>query len=191
MLKAFLMRDLARTLALFASMIGATMTFACDKGATETESKAPAPKGQTHAPSGSVSAAPAPTKKHPLAGRWRAQAEAEKTSVRLAPAVPTKTWARDNGKKASGTITLSITIDADGRITGSISGALGNLTVMGKADQTRLRAVVTSKSPGDDDSMNGVLTAAFNSGALTFKLRTSGPKGNIVRGASGTLKPQR
>ena len=88
-------------------------------------------------------------------GAWQGTFHAELFRVETA-AGGIKEWQRDDGKKASGDGTLSLQVAPDGTISGNAGGALGELTVSGRAEADRAAIRLASDQT---EGFHGVILA--------------------------------
>jgi len=102
-----------------------------------------------------------------------------------AGAPPDSQRSDDDPKANTGQGTLSIEVDADGAVTGTIEGALGSGTISGALDGEQVRAGLT---PADAGGFSGMLLLEPVKGSLRGTLRASGPDAIRVREAAITLK---
>lgn len=130
---------------------------------------APPPASALPAPSASAAAEPAL-----LSGTWEGSYDAKKGSIVLPPKVPDKTWAKDDGKSASGPGKVSITIGANGEITGTADGALGKSSLTGRMDGEMLRASVFPVDPAVQPAVTGVLVGKVHGDVIAAELRVAG-----------------
>lgn len=127
--------------------------------------------------SAGATAEPKPTAK--FAGAWGADFEATKGAVTLDPGVKEKAWTKDDGTAASGNGRIELTVDAEGTVTGKLTGSLGDAVIVGWADDTGLNATFTPPAEaGEGPRMSGTIAVQEQDGKL---------KGTI-RGASGDAK---
>lgn len=123
-----------------------------------------------------------------LAGAWKGEYEATKGSVELDPKVKDKTWKDDDGKKAAGKGTVSLTVLPDGGIEGKAQGALGNLSLAGQVDGEMIRATVLPDEPTHPLAMTGVLVGKIEGDVIRGRIRVAGPDATIVREAPIDLR---
>lgn len=146
-----------------------------------------APSASIAAP---VTASAAPKRVHPLAGNWRAKYTSKKGQVVVSQDVKDHVREADDGKRAIGEGTISISIDDTGDIRGKMTGALGDANITGNADDDTIRCGIFPERSGGD-SMAGVLYATVAGAALKGDVRVSGDNGEIVREASIELARER
>ena len=127
-----------------------------------------------------VAAAPA---KPWFEGSWQGAFQAELFRVEL-PVGGVKEWKQDDGKQASGEGKLSLEAAADGGVTGTAIGALGELSVAGRIDGDRAALTLTSARP---DGFHGVILASQTPDGLKGTLSASSADSLQVRQASVTL----
>ncbi len=142
------------------------------------------PPASAAAPSASAAAEPAP-----LSGRWEGSYDAKKGSIVLPPKVPDKTWAKDDGKSASGPGKISITIGPNGEITGTADGALGKSSLTGRMDGEMLRASVFPVDPAVPPAVTGVLVGKVHGDVIAGELRVAGgADASIIRESKVELR---
>jgi hypothetical protein len=131
-------------------------------------------------PAPSASAAPA---KAWFEGSWQGAFQAELLRIEL-PAGGVKEWKNDDGKKASGEGKLSLEAKPDGSVSGTASGALGELTVAGQVDGDRAALTLTSAQP---EGFHGVILATQTPEGMKGTLNASSGDSLQVRQAAVTL----
>jgi hypothetical protein len=153
---------------------------ACER-APKSDS-APAPSA---APSASLAVASAtPVASHPwFEGAWQGTFNAELSRIELAVG-GVKEWKQDEGKLASGPGKLQLQIAADGAVSGSASGALGDLHVTGQADADRVALTLTSAAP---EGFHGFVLASPAADGMQGALSASSADSLQVRKAAVTL----
>lgn len=150
-----------------------------------------APKGEASAsatPLASVSASAAPAaapaaQKPWFEGDWQGRFEAALFRIEL-PSGGVKEWKTDDGKQASGAGELSLTVSADGTVSGSAKGALGELTVSGRFEGDRAALTLVPATPG---GFQGVVLATRDGDTLKGTLNASSGDSLQVRRAEVTL----
>ena len=128
-----------------------------------------APVAATSATATTSASASAPAKAW-FEGSWQGAFQAELFRLET-PAGGVKAWKDDDGKAASGEGKLSFEATPDGSITGSVTGALGNLGISGHVDGDRAAlllsaaeaagfhgVILASQTP---DGMQGTLSASI------------------------------
>ncbi len=135
-----------------------------------------------------ASAAAAPTASAAGAGAWFVgawhgafQAELFRLEV---PIGGVKEWKADDGKLASGEGKLALQVAADGCVTGTASGALGELSVVGHVDGDRATLTLASSQP---DGFHGVILASQTSAGMSGTLSASTGDSLRARQAKVTL----
>ena len=116
-------------------------------------------------------------------GAWQGVYQAELFRIEL-PIGGVKEWKQDDGKQASGEGKLALTAAPDGSVTGSASGALGELLVVGRVDGDR--AALSFAAPGAE-GFHGVILAAQTPDGMQGTLNASSADSLQVRKASVTL----
>lgn len=132
------------------------------------------------APAPSASAAPA---KAWFEGSWQGAFQAELLRIEL-PAGGVKEWKNDDGKKASGEGKLLLEAGPDGSVSGTASGALGDLTIAGQVDGDRAALTLTSAQP---EGFHGVILATQTPEGMKGTLNASSGDSLQVRQAAVTL----
>ncbi len=120
-------------------------------------------------------------------GTWEGGGEAKRVSPTLDPGVKDADWAADDGARAVGPITFSITVDAEGRVQGTATGALGDCEVSGQTDGETIRASSRPRAE-EPGAMAGTLVVTLAADALEGELRASSADARLVRAASVTLR---
>jgi hypothetical protein len=135
------------------------------------------------APSASaVAPASAPAKAW-FEGAWQGVYQAELFRVEV-PVGGVKEWKLDDGKQASGAGKLSLEAAADGSVTGSASGALGELEISGRVDGDRAALMLAS---GEPNGFHGVILASQAPEGMKGTLTASSADSLQVRRASVLL----
>jgi hypothetical protein len=152
--------------------------------------------GQQAAPSTSQSAAPAAAPSASAAavqkpwyeGQWTGSYAAERFLIEL-PIGAVASWAKDDGSKASGPGEVKLSVDADGLVSGSATGALGSHAVRGRVieDSLRLELVPAEAST---EALRGAGLTQREGESLKGELRASSGDSLTVRKASLTLTKQ-
>jgi hypothetical protein len=138
--------------------------------------------------SGSAAASADAAPANALAGTWKGDYDAKKGSVELDPKVKDKTWKEDDGKKAAGSGTVSLTVLPDGTIEGKGQGALGNFSLAGQVDEQMIRATVLPDEPTHPLAMTGVLVGKVEDEVIRGRIRVAGPDATVVREAPIELR---
>ena len=155
------------------------LTAACQQSAKTDPPGAPATTA-------SVAAAPSASAAPPKAwfdGSWQGAFQAELFRIEL-PAGGVKEWKQDDGKKSSGEGKLSLQAGPDATVTGSASGALGELAVAGHVDGDRMTLTLT---PSQNDGFHGVILATQTPEGMKGTLSASTADSLQVRQGSVTL----
>lgn len=138
-------------------------------------------------PASSAAAPSPPAPKAPskawFEGAWRGAFQAELFRMEV-PAGGVKEWKTDDGARASGPGELSLEVGADGTVTGSGKGALGELTVTGRFEGDRAALALAPATPG---GFQGVLLATRTGERLEGTLSASSGDSLQVRRAAVTL----
>lgn len=129
-----------------------------------------------------AASAPAPSKAW-FEGRWQGTYEAELFRIEL-PAGNVKEWKLDDGKKASGAGKLSLEVSPDGTVTGTSTGALGDLAVSGRVEGDR---AALSLGSGAEATFHGTVLATQTPEGMSGTLSASSGDSLQVRHAKVTL----
>ncbi len=95
-------------------------------------------------------------------------------------------WIRDQGKRFVGPGTLTLTIDAQGLVEGTASGALGEATLRGRIDEQNVALTLRPKQDAPE-AFSGTLTGTKPGAELQLTLRAASGDGKWIRGGSATL----
>jgi hypothetical protein len=98
-------------------------------------------------------------------------------------------WAKDDGQRFAGPVTLKVVIAATGEVTGTLTGALGELSLTGAFDEQTLRAVLVNADRSRETIQNGVVIATEKDGRLSGTLTAATGDGLFQR--KGTLSLSR
>src|SRR5689334_5767009 len=126
----------------------------------------PSGKTSSTAPAPSASAAAAEEKGGSLVGTFEGRYDAKRGEVEIPPKVKDKVRTKDDGKTATGVGKISITIDPDGEVSGSLSGALGAATLKGKAEGESISAMVNPEDGLAPQAMFGIVSGKLESGHI-------------------------
>jgi hypothetical protein len=162
---------------------------ACALLACGGDSDKPAPASTSTAvvtavPTATMSAAP----KHPHEGAWQGAYVAAKNEVQVPKKAKWKAWEQEEGSDRTGKGDVSITVSSEGLVQGTVSGALGELRVLGTIEKGALRAGVTPVDPVAPYAMTGVLAGDEKAGVIEADLTLSSHDGNAARKASVKLE---
>lgn len=116
-------------------------------------------------------------------GDWQGSFQAELFRVEVA-AGGVKEWKQDDGKKAAGEGKLSLAVSSDGMAAGTASGALGELSVVGRVDGDRAALRLASD---EADGFHGTILAAQTPEGMKGTLSASSGDSLQVRRASVVL----
>ena len=95
-------------------------------------------------------------------------------------------WRGDESKDGLGPGELTLDIDADGRVHGEASGALGAMIVEGHAEGDHVGASLRRKDP-TDGGFTGTLEGTRNAGTLGGELQVTGFDASVFRVAKFQL----
>jgi hypothetical protein len=146
-------------------------------------SSEPAPAAAPSASAAASAAAPAAPAKAWYEGAWQGAYQAELFRVEV-PVGGVKEWKQDDGKRASGPGQLSLQVSADGSVTGTATGPLGELGVAGRVDGDRAALTLSSATA---DGFHGVVLASRTPSGMQGTLSASSADSLQVRSASVTL----
>ena len=97
------------------------------------------------------------------------------------------TWRGSTTKRTAGNGKLRIHVDDDGYVVGTISGAMGRLTIRGRVEKGELRAGLQPQAADFSPAMFGVLVGKVQGDRIEGLLRTSSETGERVSEASVTM----
>lgn len=121
-----------------------------------------------------------------LRGSWRGSYETKKAKVTIDPGVLEPSFIADNGQVASGRGALLLTIAEDGRVSGTMRGALGDAIVSGALEDEVLVATFHPRDAGAEPYMSGLVSARVDGGAMKGTLQSS--SGDAVLARTGTVE---
>lgn len=163
-------------------LAGSVLLLAC-KGAPD-QSSAPAAAGSV-APSAAAPAAPSAPAKAWYEGSWQGSYKAELQKLETAAGGP-KQWKEDDGSTASGEGKLTLEAAADGTVTGTATGPLGEQAVSGKIEGEH---VALALAPADPEGFRGVILASQKDGAIQGTLSSS--RGDALLARRGSISLSR
>ena len=94
----------------------------------------------------------------------------------------------DDGTTSVGAGTITLTIAADGELSGKVKGALGDATLRGRAEGGTVRASVFPDDPASPTAMTGVLVGMVKNDTIHADIRVAGPDATVVRESPVELK---
>jgi hypothetical protein len=142
----------------------------------------PAPAASTKTALAPAPAPAAPAKAW-FEGAWQGAFVAELQRIEL-PVGNVKEWKLDDGKLASGDGKLALRVSSDGVVSGSASGALGDLAVTGRVEGDRAALSLFSARP---EGFHGVVLAMQSGDGMKGTLSASSADSLQVRKAEVTL----
>jgi hypothetical protein len=148
----------------------------------QSPTPAAASSAQTPASAAPAAAVAAPIKAW-FEGAWQGAFQAELFRVEV-PVGGVKEWKQDDGKPASGEGKLSLRAEADGSVTGTTSGALGNLSVSGHVEGDRAALMLAST---DSTGFHGLILAVQTPEGMKGTLSASSADSLQVRQGAVTL----
>jgi len=116
-------------------------------------------------------------------GAWQGVFETQLFRIEV-PAGGAKEWQQDDGKKASGPGKLAFDAAPDGCVTGSATGALGNLLLRGRIDGERAAFELSSSTA---DGFHGVVLASQTPDGMKGTLSASSGDSLVARQATVTI----
>jgi hypothetical protein len=122
-----------------------------------------------------------PTASAALAGSWTGEYDAKVARVEMPAGIRDSTRKKEPGRVAMGKGTVTLTIADGGDVSGSGKGALGDLVLVGQAEEGKVRASISPATPDQDPALSGVLYLELGGSALTGTLRVAGPDSVVVR----------
>jgi hypothetical protein len=160
-------------------LVGVGLLLSC-KGTPEQS----APPASTSASSSAQAAAvPSAAAKAWYEGAWQGTYQAELQKLETAAGGP-KAWKEDDGSKASGEGKLSLEAAADGTVTGSATGPLGEHTVSGKIEGEHVALTLVPVQP---DGFRGVILASQKESAIAGNLSASSGDSLVARRGAVSL----
>ena len=159
--------------------LAALLLLAC-QGSPKDQPAAPAASAVLASAAPSASAAPAAAW---YEGKWQGSYQAELHRVETA-AGGVKEWKKDDGAQSSGEGKLSLEAKADGSVSGTASGALGEQAVSGRVEGDRVALTLTPATP---NGFQGVILAAQAAEGIKGSLSVSTGDSLTVRKASVVL----
>lgn len=171
------------------SLLALLLLSACSK----TPSRGAAPVASASAAIAAASASAAAVAAAPKAawfvGTWKGDfAVARRDSTTTTKEGGPANWEKDDGKKLAGPGSLQLTVDAAGDLTGSLSGALGELLLRGRIDGEELRASLVAKSEDPTAIHNGYIALLHQGDALKGTLSAATGDAQTLRQAVLELK---
>jgi len=135
----------------------------------------------------SAASAPVP-EAPPFSGSWigRYTAKQHKVEVQNEHARE-NAWQQDDGQSNSGKGTIELTLDAQGGISGKLSGPLGAMIASGELQEGRLAAQLTPQAE-TPNALAGVLTGRLAEGVIRGSIQASSADSLVVRSATFELK---
>lgn len=166
-----------------AMFCGALALCACDKPEPTPAKPAPsAPASALAMPSASASAAPAVDEAKWFVGKWTGSYEAQAYAIELKKGEGLKQWGGDADTDGAGEGKLTLDVAADGAITGSASGPLGDMIASGEVDAETFSVQLKPKEP-TETAFQGFFVAKREGAALKGRLQASSGDSIKVRDA--------
>lgn len=153
-------------------------TSSASSAASSSSSTAPgaAPSASAAAPSASGDAK--------IVGGYKGPFDAKKKKIKLPPGASEPFWGLDKGKVNVGPGDVTLTVWSDGRVTGTVTGPLGEMLVEGQTEEKALTGTLTPKEPG---GFRGMISGKIEGEKFVGKLEASSRDVTIVREATLTL----
>lgn len=172
--------------------IGLVVTLAgCSRS---TPSEDASPKGSaalvaapqpTQPPSASAAVSP----EAGVAGRYQGTYDVKRHVAQLSTKQGAPTgWEKDEGKLLAGSGEMTLDVAPGGRVSGTIRGPLGDLTLRGVLDGQTLRATLHNALHEPTAIQSGFVVATLATGALTGSMRAGTGDGLIQREGTVALK---
>jgi hypothetical protein len=182
--------------ALIGALAIVVQSAACGK--QESNAGAPAPSASTAAaPAAAASAvagasASAGAKPKPppgTAGEWTGTYEARHYLIEMSKKEgAVREWEADKGEAHSGKGVLTLTIADDGSASGSSTGPLGELAIVGEFDGEQLRLRLSPVNPEKQPAFYGTLLAERKGEAFKGRMQASSGDSLTVRDAPAQLQ---
>lgn len=132
------------------------------------------------APSASPSSASSATITDNFAGGY----DAKKKKMKLQAGASEPFWGLDKGKVAVGKGEVKLSVWSDGRVTGTLTGPLGDLTVEGYSEERALTGTLTPKEPG---GFRGTIAGKIEGNKFVGRIEASSRDVTLVRESAVTL----
>jgi hypothetical protein len=146
----------------------------------QSPKQGPSPAASVRANARASASASAPSKAW-FEGAWQGAFQAQLFRLEV-PVGGVKAWKEDDGKAASGEGKLSFDAAPDGSVTGSATGALGNLAVSGHIDGERAALVLSAAEPA---GFHGVILASQTPDGMQGTLSAS--SGDSLQARQGSV----
>jgi hypothetical protein len=148
----------------------------CDK-------KTPPPPSGAARPAPAVSASARPAEQPWFVGTWSATFTAQTHEVESPKDGYVKEWREVDAGEFTGPGTLTLHIDASGRITGGTEGALGSLAASGEVSDETLSVTLSPKPAADAQQISSAVPIAKRDG--------DGAKGTLSASTGDSLRVRR
>jgi hypothetical protein len=172
-----------------ALLVASLLLLSCDRGEPAPGKPTPQAPRSASAAAPAPSAAPAPAVKADewYVGSWSGSYEAQHYLVETNKGEGLKQWADDEGKENAGPGKLALQVDANGRITGTASGPLGELIASGQVDEDAFRVQLGPREPSAE-GFRGYFVAKREGKAVKGQLQASSGDSLKVRDAPVSLE---
>ena len=163
------------------------LAIGCNQGAKDSAAAASA--SASPALTASAAASAKPVDKPWFVGEWRATLDVERYQIeQTKDEGKIKAWADAADAKAIGKGELVLQIDEAGKVTGNVTGPLGDLEAAGMLDDKTLRVrFQPTKQLAPPEMFNGVLLAEKSDAGFAGDLKASSGDSLTVRKASVVL----
>lgn len=176
------------------SIVALLLVAACDKGVAKNGEASAVAASANAAVVAAASSVTTPANSANASGAWYVGTwKGDFAAARRASTTTTKeggpgAWEKDNGQKLSGPGALEIVVDGNGRVSGTLKGALGELGLRGQIDGEELRANLVANSEDPAAIHHGTLILAHESDTLTGRLSAGSGDALTMRQADVALK---
>jgi hypothetical protein len=166
----------------------------CGKQESETRAGASSAAASVQAAPPSSATASAATKAKgpsPVAGDFVGSYDARHYLIEMSKKEgAVREWEADKGDENSGKGKLALRIAADGSVSGSASGPLGDLSIVGELEGEWLRLRLTPANPEKQPAFTGHLLAERKGDAFKGRIQASSGDSLTVRDAPVELRPK-
>jgi len=175
----------------FLAALISALVAGCDQGSKTDAPAGSASNAAAAAPGSAAAAAPAaPSAKLPwYVGQWHAPLDVQRYQIEQTKEEgKIKAWADAADTKATGKGELVLKIDETGKVTGTATGPLGELSAAGTADDQTLRVnLQPTKLLTPPEMFNGVVIAEKSAAGFAGDLKASSGDSLTVRKATVVL----
>jgi hypothetical protein len=122
-------------------------------------------------------------------GSWKGHfAVSRRTSTTTTKEGGPSAWEKDNGQSLSGPGNIEVSIDANGNVSGTMNGALGDLGLRGKIDGEDLRGILLAKTDDPTAVQNGTVVLSHEADGCKGRLSAATGDGLTMRQGEVTLE---